>query len=60
MEVDDFYLEMKWEFESSLIPFFSKLAPSDIFKMTKRGYITIVIGRDVHPLGFNFRGPQEL
>ena len=24
----DFYLEMKWDFESSLIPFFSKLAPS--------------------------------
>ena len=24
----DFYLEMKWEFDSSIIPFFSKLAPS--------------------------------
>ena len=24
----DFYLEMKWDFESSIIPFFSKLAPS--------------------------------
>lgn len=28
---------MKWEFTSSIIPFFSKLAPSDIFKLTKRG-----------------------
>jgi len=24
----DFYLEMKWDFESSIIPFFSRLAPS--------------------------------
>ena len=24
----DFYLEMKWDFESSIIPFVSKLAPS--------------------------------
>lgn len=27
----DFYLEMKWDFESSIIPFFSRLAPSGIF-----------------------------
>lgn len=26
----DFYLEMKWDFESSIIPFFSRLAPSGI------------------------------
>ena len=24
----DFYLEMKWDFESNVIPFFSKLAPT--------------------------------
>ena len=24
----DFYLEMKWDFESNIIPFVSKLAPS--------------------------------
>ena len=26
----NFYLEMKWDFESNLIPFVSKLAPSGI------------------------------
>jgi len=26
----DFYLEMKWDFDSSIIPFISKLAPSGI------------------------------
>jgi hypothetical protein len=31
----DFYLEMKWDFESSIIPFFSRLAPSDTFKIWK-------------------------
>lgn len=34
----DFYLEMKWDFESSIIPFFSKLAPSGIL-VNKRWYI---------------------
>ena len=28
----DFYLEMKWDFESSIIPFFSRLAPSGILQ----------------------------
>jgi len=42
MTVSDFSLEMKWEFTSSLIPFFSKLAPSDVFKLTKTGFIFYV------------------
>ena len=33
----NFYLEMKWDFESNLIPFVSKLAPSDTFKIWKYG-----------------------
>lgn len=30
----DFYLEMKWDFESSVIPFLSKIAPSGILTNT--------------------------
>ena len=39
----DFYLEMKWEFESSIIPFFSRLAPSgkiiNVSKVNELRYI---------------------
>jgi hypothetical protein len=31
IELPDFYLEMKWDFESPLIPFLNKLAPSGFF-----------------------------
>lgn len=27
---------MKWEFQSNIIPFLSKIAPSDVFKIYKR------------------------
>jgi len=37
MAMPNFYLEMKWDFESSLVPFLSKIAPSDTFKIWKYG-----------------------
>ncbi|KAK4266304.1 hypothetical protein QN277_027247 [Acacia crassicarpa] len=33
----DFYMEITFHFESSVIPFISKIAPSDTFKIWKRG-----------------------
>jgi len=30
-KIPDFYLEMRWDFESSVIPLLGKLAPSGIF-----------------------------
>jgi hypothetical protein len=36
-QAPDFYLEVHLEFASSVIPFFSKLSPSDTFKIWKFG-----------------------
>ena len=37
MKMKDFYVELKWDFQSGLIPFIKKLAPSDTFKIWKIG-----------------------
>eukprot|EP00828_Plagiopyla_frontata_P043272 TRINITY_DN6698_c0_g1_i1.p1 TRINITY_DN6698_c0_g1~~TRINITY_DN6698_c0_g1_i1.p1 ORF type:complete len:371 (-),score=56.50 TRINITY_DN6698_c0_g1_i1:87-1199(-) len=36
-KMKDFYVELKWDFQSGLIPFIQKLAPSDTFKIWKIG-----------------------
>jgi len=46
----DFYLEIKWDFRSSLIPFLSHFTPSDTFKIWKMGSS---IRLDFSFLGYN-------
>eukprot|EP00736_Rhodelphis_marinus_P005554 Rmarinus@m.5594 len=36
-QTDDFYVELKWEVVSNFIPFFSSFAPSDTYRLWKRG-----------------------
>lgn len=33
----DFYIEINWDLDSSIIPFFSRIGPSDTFKLWKYG-----------------------
>lgn len=33
----DFYMELHWAFESPVVPFISRLAPSDTYRIWKRG-----------------------
>jgi len=33
----DFYMELQWAFESPVLPFISRLAPSDTYRIWKRG-----------------------
>ncbi|CAI2358781.1 unnamed protein product [Moneuplotes crassus] len=35
--IPDFYMELKWEFNSTVIPFFSKFTPKDTYKIWKYG-----------------------
>eukprot|EP00735_Rhodelphis_limneticus_P002011 TRINITY_DN12750_c0_g1::TRINITY_DN12750_c0_g1_i1::g.28725::m.28725 TRINITY_DN12750_c0_g1::TRINITY_DN12750_c0_g1_i1::g.28725 ORF type:complete len:499 (-),score=49.71,sp/Q5F259/AN13B_MOUSE/29.81/2e-48,GPCR_chapero_1/PF11904.3/2.6e-48,Ank_5/PF13857.1/2.2e-09,Ank_2/PF12796.2/4.1e-09,Ank/PF00023.25/1.4e-05,Ank_4/PF13637.1/0.006,Ank_4/PF13637.1/0.061,Ank_3/PF13606.1/0.081,Ank_3/PF13606.1/6.6e+02 TRINITY_DN12750_c0_g1_i1:82-1578(-) len=36
-QAGDYYLEMKWEIESKIIPFVSSFAPSDVYRVWKQG-----------------------
>mmetsp|Transcript_35311 Transcript_35311/g.57123 ORF Transcript_35311/g.57123 Transcript_35311/m.57123 type:complete len:745 (-) Transcript_35311:658-2892(-) len=36
-KLPDFYLELKWEFDSLMLPFINAIAPSDVYRIWKRG-----------------------
>ena len=49
---------MKWEFNSSLIPFLSKFAPNDVFKIYKRSITYFIKGTSLR-LDSTFAGTKS-
>lgn len=66
-QIDDFYLELKWEF-SSWVPLLSKILPNDICKIYKSGSnirldSTLIDFNEMHwqrgDISFIFRGDRD-